>query len=263
MQMVLGDREVACQAIIFDKDGTLVDARGLLLTSGGARAKALALLAGPEAAAAWERAVGVDLAAGWLDRDGPLYLAPRREEILVAASVLYQLGHPWDSARALAQTAYDQADDMLESPYGGELLPGIAEMLAELGGRGLLVAVATSDRHWRTEASLATLGVACHFGAIVGAEDVASGKPAPDMVFAACEQLGCSPGEAIVVGDSPIDLRMARAAKVAGCVAVTTGLYGVDHFDGLADAVLPTAAALPRLFPGWPRGLVHRPTADV
>ena len=221
MQLVLGNRRIACRAIIFDKDGTLVDVTGLLLASARARAKALSSLAGPKAAAAWERAVGVDLAAGRLDRDGPLYLAPRRDEILVAASVLYHLGRPWDSARALAQAAYDQADEMLESPYGGNLLPGIAGMLAELRARGLPAAVATSDRRWRTEASLATLGVASCFAAIVAVDDVANGKPAPDMVIAACEQLGCRPTEAIVVGDSPIDLYMGRAAGVAACIAVT------------------------------------------
>ena len=248
MQLVLGNRQIACRAIIFDKDGTLVDARGLLLASAQARAKALSLLAGTQAAAAWQQAVGVDLATGQLDRDGPLYLAPRRDEILVAAAALYRLGHPWDSARTLAQAAYDQADELLEPPYGGDLLPGIAGMLAELRARGLLTAVATSDRRWRTEAALASLGVAACFDAIVGVDDVANGKPAPDMVQAACQQLNCRPSEAIVVGDSPIDLHMGKAAGVAACIAVTTGLNGPDRFDGLADAILSTAAALPQLF---------------
>lgn len=244
MKLLLPNRQVDCRAVIFDKDGTLVDLTGLLLTSGRARAGALAALVNAEAAQAWQQAVGVDLAAGWLDADGPLCLAPRCDELLVAAATLYRLGLPWHSARALAVAAYDRADQMLESPYGGDLLPGIADMLTGLRARGLRAAVATTDRRWRAEASLATLGVAGHFDAIVGIEDVTNGKPAPDLAQVACQRLGCQPSEAVVVGDSPVDMLMGRAAGAAACIGVTSGLNSADRLGKLADAVLPSAASL-------------------
>lgn len=248
VRLALPNRQVACQAIIFDKDGTLVDLMGIDLTLGRARAAGLAQAAGEQAAAAWQQAVGFDAARGWMDRDGPLCLAPRHEEEIVAAAVLYRLGYPWDRARALARQAYDQADLMLEPPYGGQLLPGVAGLLADLAGRGLRLAIATTDRGWRAERALAALGVAGYFAAVVGAEDVTNGKPAPDMVVLACERLRCPPAAAIVVGDSPIDMEMGRAAGVAATIGVTTGLNDAARLAELADVVLPDVTRLPSLF---------------
>ncbi len=247
MRLILPNCEVACRAIVFDKDGTLIDFLAIDLALGHTRAAAIAQVAGEQAALAWQEAVGVNLATGWLDPDGPLSLAPRREELLVAAAVLYRLGHPWDQARALALAAYDRADEMNEPPYGAELLPGMAGALAELHRRGLLLAIATTDRRWRAETSLAMLGVGGYFAAMVGADDVANGKPAPDMVWLACERMGCLPGETVVVGDSPTDLEMGRAAGAAANVGVTTGLNSAERLRPLADIVLPTASSLPGL----------------
>jgi phosphoglycolate phosphatase len=109
------------------------------------------------------------------------------------------------------------------------------------------MAVATGDRHRSAEAMLHALGVGEHFKAIVGIDDVMSGKPAPDMVHVACEQLGCSPEEVVVVGDSPADLMMGRAAGVAACIGVTGGLSASERLGALADAVLSTVAELPDL----------------
>jgi phosphoglycolate phosphatase len=248
LRLFLPSRTVDCRAVVFDKDGTLVELLGIELNLARTRFEAITEMFGGEAAAAWEQAVGANVAANWVDRDGPLCLAPRRDELLVAAAVLYRFGHPWDEARSLALAAYDRADDKLAPPFGGELLPGVAAMLATLSGAGLRLAVATTDRHWRAEAMLSALDVDRCFDAVIGPEDVASGKPAPDMVLAACERLGCLPSETAVVGDSPADLEMSRAAGAGATIGVTTGLNGADRLQPLADVLLPTAASLPGLF---------------
>ncbi len=56
---------------------------------------------------------------------------------------------------------------------------------------------------------------------VVGADDVARAKPAPDVLLKAAERLGAAPERTIYAGDTPID---AQAAKAAGmkCVCVTT-----------------------------------------
>lgn len=244
MRLALPGRTIACRAIIFDKDGTLIDLATMQLALGCARSQAIQAMAGDRAALAWQKAVGFDLAASHIDRDGPLCLAPRREELLVAAGAFYQLGYPWDQARSLAQQAYDRADELLEPPYGSRLLDGVDRLLADLHAMGLLLGIATTDRRWRTEAALSALGVFRFFSAIVGAEDVEKVKPAPDMALLACDRLGCRPEEAVVVGDSPVDLEMGRAAGVAACLGVPTGLNEAARLAPLADAVLPSAAAL-------------------
>jgi phosphoglycolate phosphatase len=47
-----------------------------------------------------------------------------------------------------------------------------------------------------------------------------------------------------VVGDSPADLRMGRAAGVARTIAVLTGVGDVETLEPLADVVLPSIAEL-------------------
>jgi len=51
-----------------------------------------------------------------------------------------------------------------------------------------------------------------HFGTIVGSDQVANSKPAPDMVLEACRRLGVAPAEALVIGDSRFDEGAAKAA---------------------------------------------------
>lgn len=248
MRLVLPNRTVDCRAVIFDKDGTLVELLPIELGLARTRRAAMKEMFGDQAAAAWEETVGVNLATEWIHLDGPLLLAPRRDELLVAATVLYRLGHPWDEARAGARAAYDRADEMHAPPFGGQLLPGIAEMLATLAAWGLRLAIATNDGRRRSEEMLSILGIAHRFEALVTPADVEDGKPAGDMVLAACAALGCQPSEAAVVGDSPMDLAMARAAGAAAAIGVTSGLNNADRLQPLADVVLPTAAALPELF---------------
>jgi HAD superfamily hydrolase (TIGR01509 family) len=50
------------------------------------------------------------------------------------------------------------------------------------------------------------------FATVVGSDQVANSKPAPDMVLEACLRLGVTPAEALVIGDSRFDEGAARAA---------------------------------------------------
>jgi HAD superfamily hydrolase (TIGR01509 family) len=52
------------------------------------------------------------------------------------------------------------------------------------------------------------------FETVVGCDQVARSKPAPDMVLEACRRLGVRPAEALVVGDSRFDEGAAAAAGV-------------------------------------------------
>jgi phosphoglycolate phosphatase/AHBA synthesis associated protein len=69
---------------------------------------------------------------------------------------------------------------------------------------------------------------------VVGGNDVAQAKPAPDMVYRACELLGVSPSEALVVGDSPYDR---QAAVAAGARFAGLGTEGDPMLQQLADVL--------------------------
>jgi phosphoglycolate phosphatase len=59
-------------------------------------------------------------------------------------------------------------------------------------------------------------------------------------VLRLCDRLGVPPGRAAVVGDSPFDLRMGRAAGVARTIGVLTGVGDLATLQPLADIVLPS-----------------------
>ena len=59
-----------------------------------------------------------------------------------------------------------------------------------------------------------------------------------------CGTLGIAPGRTAVIGDSPADLRMGRAAGAACSIAVLTGVGDRATLEPLADLVLESIAEL-------------------
>ncbi|WP_242902336.1 HAD-IA family hydrolase [Actinomadura terrae] len=121
---------------------------------------------------------------------------------------------------------------------------GVEPLLAELGRRGLGLAVATGKSGPRARSLLARLGIAGHFAHIIGSDEVPRPKPAPDIVEHALGLLGVRAAEAVMVGDAVTDLRSARGAGVAAVAA----LWGEGDPEPLLaerpDAVLRRPADL-------------------
>ena len=65
------------------------------------------------------------------------------------------------------------------------------------------------------------------------------------MALAFCAAAGLPPQRVVVVGDNPCDLLMARAAGAGAALGVLTGTGSRAELGVLADAVLPSVAALP------------------
>jgi phosphoglycolate phosphatase len=243
-KIVAGNAEIECCLIVFDKNGTLVNQELFLLSLAKARLRNLVDKAGRQVADLWEKAVGTDLRNERVDHNGPLATAPQREELLIAASAVYQCGQPWSAAKKIAQDAYHCADESLKPSYGCVLLEGVAETLKLLKSGGSKLAVATTDSHKRAKEALRFLGVAHLFDAIIGGDDVENSKPAPDMVLEACKQTGCAPKDAVVVGDSLSDITMGRNAKVKECIGVLTGFTSKEELQRVADAVINSVTEL-------------------
>jgi len=101
--------------------------------------------------------------------------------------------------------------------------PGILDVVPRLRDGGRRLGIVTAKRHATVELAFAALPeLEPFFDVVVGSEDTARHKPHPDPVLHALDRLRAEPGEAAYVGDSPFDLRAARAAGVHA-VAVTWG----------------------------------------
>jgi phosphoglycolate phosphatase len=108
---------------------------------------------------------------------------------------------------------------VLES--GTRLLPGAAEAVAAVKGRALAVGVCSNKPRAFTRRLLEYLGLAEQVDLVLGPEDVARPKPAPDMLRTALARLGLQPEQVLYVGDMVVDIETARAAGVRVWVVPT------------------------------------------
>jgi phosphoglycolate phosphatase len=104
---------------------------------------------------------------------------------------------------------------------GTRLLSGVEATLPVLRERGYLLAVITNKPAYFSRRILQHLGVGEFFPVLYG-PDLAPAKPDPEMVFRTLSDLGCTPDEAVLVGDMRVDRDTARNAGIA-FFALATG----------------------------------------
>ena len=93
------------------------------------------------------------------------------------------------------------------------LLPGAAEVVARLADRYSLGLASSSPRPVIAFV-LERSGLERYFTAWVSSDDVACGKPAPDVFLEACARLGKHPEHCLAVEDSRFGIRAAKAARM-------------------------------------------------
>lgn len=124
------------------------------------------------------------------------------------------------------------------------LICGAEAVLDELGRAGYLLAVATGKSRAGLDRDLARFRVGDRFRATRTADETA-GKPSPVMLEEILDELDVPREEALLVGDTLHDLRMAAAAGVEA-VAVASGSAPLEELRSLAPrAVLPDVTHLP------------------
>jgi HAD superfamily hydrolase (TIGR01509 family) len=119
-------------------------------------------------------------------------------------------------------------------------LPGVVSWLRRLRDQGFRQALATMAPAANVEVVVEVLGVGAFLDATVAAEDVPSGKPAPDIFIEAARRIEVPPGRCIVVEDAPAGLEGARRAGMR-----SVGVLSEHHPRLEADTVVATLTALP------------------
>jgi HAD superfamily hydrolase (TIGR01509 family) len=140
---------------------------------------------------------------------------------------------------------------------GLEAMPGVLPLVAEVARRGLRLGVASNSRTGYARIALEKTGLNGYFRCVIGADQVAAGKPAPDVYLRAAACLGLSAVDCLAIEDSPVGARAALAAGLP-CILVPNPLLGdvrleaalaiYPSLDGLfqdLDRVLARAAAAP------------------
>jgi len=99
---------------------------------------------------------------------------------------------------------------------------GFADLIATSRSGGARLAVATAAPPANIAFTLDGLDLRRHFDAIVGATDVARGKPHPDVFLEAARRCGVAPEHCIVFEDAPLGVEAARRAGMRVVVLTTT-----------------------------------------
>ena len=225
--------------VIFDKDGTLIDfhamwggwARGLgdRLDAQIRRPVSLDVFA----------AIGFDPASGRVAPGGELATATMAGIEETVARVLRRWCPSISAARRATEAAWYLPDPVaLAVP-----LADLAAIFGRLRADGRRIAIVTTDDRAPTDATLRSLGVRDEVRAIVCGDDGFALKPEPDPVFAICQAFQSDPSRVAVIGDTPADVAMGRAAGAGRVVGVRSGL-GSDADLRDADAIIDTIADL-------------------
>src|SRR5262249_61103027 len=113
-------------------------------------------------------------------------------------------------------------DDELEAFW--EVIEGLPRLRA--GGRRL--GIVTAKRRHTVQLAFSRLPeLEANFEVVITSDDTERHKPSPDPILAAVGRLGVTPADSAYVGDSPFDI---RAAKAAGVYAVAVAWGGI-HAD--------------------------------
>jgi beta-phosphoglucomutase family hydrolase len=90
------------------------------------------------------------------------------------------------------------------------------------------MAVASGGHREIVVKTLDALGLTPYFETIVGAEDVAHGKPAPDPFLEAARRLGVEPGACLVFEDSPTGIEAAKAAGMQYVLIPSAAMASIE-----------------------------------
>jgi phosphoglycolate phosphatase len=226
--------------VIFDKDGTIIEFGSMWSGWAVTLAEALRTATGRPVETPLFAMLGYDSESGVVLPGGGLAATPMARLRDRTRDVLLGLGIEEAEAERALELAWHAPDPVaLARPLGD--LRGLFRWLHDEGRR---VAVATSDDRAPTERTLDALDLASAIDATICADDGVPVKPAPEMVLRLCATLGVAPDRAAVVGDSPADMAMARAAGAGLTIGVLTGVGRREDLEPLADVVIASVEGL-------------------
>jgi pyrophosphatase PpaX len=179
--------------VLFDLDGTVIDSGAIILASMRHAAKEV------------------------LGAEPP-------DELLMAA-----VGGPGLEAQMHA-LAPDRVEELVtvyrahNEPLHDELLccAGVEDVLVRLKEDGRRLGLVTAKRRATVELAFDALPLRHFFEAVVGGDETRGHKPDPEPLLLAAERMDVQPRDCAYVGDSPFDIRAAKAAEMFA-VAVTWG----------------------------------------
>ena len=208
--------EMRYETVLFDLDGTLIDSGAMILAS-------------------FRHATRTVLAREIPDEQLLAYVGGMR------------------LTEQMREIAPDRVDDLVRTyrehnePLHRELqaFAGMLELLDALHEEGRKLGLVTAKLRATVELAFAVVPLEQYFGAVVAADDTERHKPDPAPLLRALELLDAPTASAVYVGDSPYDVRAARAARMAAIAVTWGGIYDPERLaEEEPDALVHTGEEL-------------------
>lgn len=215
-KLIVGAEKVAL--VVFDWDGTVMDSIGRIVSSLRSAASLSELVVPTEHEA--KQIIGLSL--------DPAF------DILFPGIT--------DKQRQLMFQHYRE-QYMLHDTTPSPLFDGVEQVLQQLKDRNIKLAVATGKQRRGLSRMFAETGLEKYFDTSRCADEAQS-KPHPDMLQQILQELDINAAEAIMVGDTSHDMKMAQAIAMPR-VGVTHGVHGRDVLSQFAPkAIIDTMPEL-------------------
>ncbi len=231
---------MAIKAVLFDKDGTLIDVNGTWVPFYKAMLKQEQGLSSAE--------VKAKMVAAGLD---PLTDTFRAGSTLAGGTTrqLVEVWWPDASAAEHAEITHRLDHDFapLALSHMTPLMP-LTPVFEALKSLGLKLGVATNDGEISAKRHMTALRVDHFFTAILGADSVDIPKPSGQMVQLFARRAGIMAHEIAMVGDNTHDLEEARNGGAGLAIGVLSGNAQRHDLEHHADHVLDSIADLPDFF---------------
>ena len=151
----------------------------------------------------------------------------------------------WVEQRALSP---DLADELVrvyrahnEPLHDGiSSFAGMEDVLVRLKNEGRRLGIVTAKRRETVDLAFAQIPIRHLFETVVGGDETKGHKPDPEPLLLAAERLNVEPGSCAYVGDSPFDIRAAKAAEMYAIGVTWGGIHDrerlePEHPDALVD----------------------------
>ena len=222
------------KAIIFDKDGTLIDFDAMWGGWVVFLAKQLHTVSGLAVHEPLCAAMGYDEAHSKVLAEGKLAATPMGQLRQLTVEVMQSLGLNLEIAERIVEQAWCIPDPViLAKPF-----TDTRALFGRLHNMGVKIGIATTDDRAPTQAMIEAFDLEEYLSTMVCADDGIKAKPAPDMVLTICQRMGIEPSQVMVVGDTTADLKMARAAGAGLVVGVLSGVSSAKDLVTLADVLI-------------------------